>query len=46
MATLYERIGGEKGVDAIVTSFQKYMLSDPITSPFFAKTDMVVQAKR
>ena len=46
MATLYERLGAEKWVDAIVTTFQKYMLSDPITAPYFEKTDMVVQARR
>ena len=46
MASLYDRLGGEKGIDAIVTTFQKYMLSDPITAPYFSKTDMVVQAKR
>ena len=46
MATLYERIGGEKGIDAIITKLQEIMLSNPVTAPFFAKTDMAVQARR
>jgi hemoglobin len=40
MMSLYERLGGEEAISAVVDKFYEFMLSDDITSPFFAKTDM------
>ena len=39
-ATLYEDLGGEKGVARIVSAFLVRLAQDPISSPFFARTDM------
>ncbi|HVN38798.1 MAG TPA: group 1 truncated hemoglobin [Myxococcota bacterium] len=39
-ATLYDDLGGEKGVARIVSAFLVRLAKDPISSPFFAKTDM------
>jgi hemoglobin len=39
-ATLYDDLGGEKGIARIVTAFLGRLARDPISWPFFAKTDM------
>ena len=44
--SLYERLGGEAAISAVVDKFYEFMLADPITAPFFAKTDMKKQASR
>lgn len=41
--TLFERLGGEAAINAVVDKFYEFMLADPITAPFFAKTDMTKQ---
>lgn len=41
--TLFERLGGIAAITAVVEKFYEFMLADPITAPFFAKTDMVKQ---
>ena len=43
MATLYERLGGQGAISSVIDKFYVYMLSDPITAPFFANTDMEKQ---
>lgn len=37
--TLYERIGGDETVHAVVADFYRRVLSDPELSPFFAGID-------
>jgi hemoglobin len=44
--TLYERLGGEAAINAVVDKFYEFMLVDPVTAPFFDKTDMKKQASR
>jgi hemoglobin len=39
-ATLFERLGGEEGIAAIVQTFYDRVLSDPLLQPFFRHTDM------
>jgi len=39
-ATLYERLGGEEGIAAIVRTFYDRVLKDPLLQPFFRHTDM------
>jgi hemoglobin len=46
MASLYDRLGGEAAITAVVDKFYEFMLADPIVAPFFAKTDMKKQAAR
>ena len=46
MATLYEKLGGLPAITSVVDKFYDYMLVDPITAPFFTKTDMVKQRAR
>jgi hemoglobin len=41
--TLYDRLGGEKAVEAVVGKFYERMLSDQRVSRFFADTNMVKQ---
>ena len=41
---LFERLGGEAAIKAVVDKFYEFMLADPITAPFFANTDMKKQA--
>ena len=43
-ATLFERLGGEPAVWAVVDKFYEFMLADDITSPFFKNIDMKKQA--
>lgn len=43
MTTLYEKLGGEPAISSVVDKFYEYMLSDQITAPFFANTDMSKQ---
>lgn len=40
MATLYERLGGREGIQAVVNTFYDLVLADPRVSHFFARTDM------
>lgn len=42
MLNLYERIGGDKAVDASLDIFYKKVLDDPLLSVFFKNTDMEV----
>jgi hemoglobin len=44
--TLYDRLGGEGAISAVVDKFYEFMLADPIVSPFFLNTDMDKQRKR
>ena len=44
--SLFERLGGETAISAVVDKFYEFMLADPITAPFFEKTDMKKQAAR
>ncbi len=44
MASLYERVGKEAGVDAVVDEFYKLVLADDLVSPFFKNTNMKIQA--
>mmetsp|Transcript_15974 Transcript_15974/g.13527 ORF Transcript_15974/g.13527 Transcript_15974/m.13527 type:complete len:109 (+) Transcript_15974:57-383(+) len=38
--SLYEKIGGEKAVEAVVGSFYGKILTDPLLAPFFKATNM------
>jgi hemoglobin len=38
--TLFERVGGERGIAALVDSFYARVLADPELAPFFAATSM------
>ena len=38
--TLYERLGGEAGVAALLEGLYVRVLADPLFTPFFEKTDM------
>ena len=38
--TLYDRIGGEKGVAGLMGAFYERVLADPELAPFFAKVSM------
>ncbi len=40
---MFERLGGESGINEVVDKFYEYMLADPITGPFFISTDMEKQ---
>ena len=44
--TLYERLGGEGAINAVVDKFYEFMLADPLVNSFFAQTDMEKQVKR
>ena len=46
MATLYEKLGGEPAISAVVDQFYIYMLSDDRVKEFFKNTDMDKQRKR
>ena len=46
MTSLYERIGGEKAVDAAVDIFYRKVLSDDRISQFFDTVDMDAQAAK
>ncbi|HXK24816.1 MAG TPA: group 1 truncated hemoglobin [Myxococcota bacterium] len=39
-ATLYDDLGGEKGIARLVSAFLVRLARDPISSPFFAHTNM------
>lgn len=38
--SLYERLGGETGVDKLLVGFYSLVLADPDLKPFFAKASM------
>jgi hemoglobin len=38
--TLYDRMGGEQGVEKLLLTFYSRVLADPELKPFFAKTAM------
>ena len=44
--SLYEKLGGEKAVDAAVTIFYRKVLADDRINKFFSKTDMEAQAAK
>ncbi len=44
MSSLYERLGGELGIDVAVFRFYRKVLSDPLLRPFFQAVDMNRQA--
>lgn len=44
--SLFERLGGEEAISAVVDKFYEFMLKDEVTVPFFENTDMTKQAKR
>jgi len=44
-ASLYDRMGGDAGVTAVVEDFYAVVLSDPELGPFFARTDMATLAR-
>jgi hemoglobin len=46
MTTLYEKLGGEGAVGAVVDKFYEYMLTDPKVNQFFLTTDMEKQRLR
>jgi truncated hemoglobin YjbI len=46
MSTLFERIGGEKAVDAAVDIFYEKVLADNRINSFFENLDMVAQARK
>lgn len=46
MTTLFEKLGGEAAVSAVVDKFYEFMLADPQVSHFFASTDMNKQRCR
>ena len=46
MATLFDRLGGEAAIGAVVDQFYVYMLADPVVKHFFETTDMKKQASR
>jgi len=46
MSTLFERIGGEKAVDAAVDIFYEKVLADTRINSFFENLDMVAQARK
>lgn len=40
METLYERIGGEKTIEKLITNFYQHVLADPLLQPFFEHTSI------
>ena len=46
MATLYEKLGGEAAINAVVDSFYTKIISDPETSSFFEGIEMDKQAQK
>ena len=46
MASLFDRLGGEGAISAVVDKFYEFMLSDQVTKPFFETVDMKKQAAR
>jgi hemoglobin len=43
MSTLFDKLGGQQGVEKVVGEFYKRVMADSTLSPFFAKTDMAKQ---
>ncbi|WNR45689.1 group I truncated hemoglobin [Paenibacillus roseipurpureus] len=43
--TLYEKLGGEEAISAVVNYFYELVLADETVNHFFAKTDMEKQRK-
>jgi hemoglobin len=46
MSTLFEKLGGEEAVSAVVDKFYEFMLADDSVRHFFATTDMSKQKCR
>jgi hemoglobin len=48
VSTLYERIGGERAITAVVEAFYGRVLADPLLAPFFAgiETDRLRRMQR
>ena len=46
MATLYNKLGGEPALKAVVDKFYEFMLADPIVNYFFESIDMNKQRQR
>lgn len=46
MATLFERLGGEAAISAVVDKFYDIMLKDERVLAFFKNTDMTKQRKQ
>jgi len=44
--TLFERLGGQGAINAVVDKFYEIMLSDPLVSSFFANIDMGKQIQK
>lgn len=40
MASLYEKLGGEAAINAVVDKFYEFMLADPKVNHFYKTTDM------
>lgn len=40
MGTIYEQIGGAETIDKLIGSFYRYVLADPLLSPFFEDTSI------
>lgn len=46
MPTLYERLGGQPAISAVVDKFYEFMLDDDRVSPFFRNINMDKQIER
>jgi len=46
MSTLFEKLGGEAAISAVVDKFYEFMLADEAVRYFFATTDMSKQRCR
>ncbi len=44
--TLFDRLGGEGAISAVVDKFYEYMLADPVVNHFFANTNMTNQKNK
>lgn len=43
MPSLYENLGGEKGISSIVEKYHEYLRTDPITATYFVNVDKAKQ---
>jgi hemoglobin len=43
MSALFDKLGGQQGVDKVVTEFYKRVMADSTLNHFFANTDMAKQ---
>jgi hemoglobin len=46
MSTLFDKLGGQQGIEQVVDDFYKRVLSDSTLSPFFARTDLDRQRRQ